>query len=72
MKRVVFLISDTGGGLPSAHRNRIFEAGYTTKRRGWGMGLALVVRRARGVPGSGESVVPLRRAKPNSVSPRCT
>jgi len=37
-------VSDTGGGIPSAHRNRIFEAGYTTKRRGWGMGLALVKR----------------------------
>jgi len=37
-------VSDTGGGIPSVHRNRIFEAGYTTKRRGWGMGLALVKR----------------------------
>ncbi|MBU0743145.1 HAMP domain-containing histidine kinase [bacterium] len=37
-------VSDTGSGIPSAHRNRIFEAGFTTKSRGWGMGLALVKR----------------------------
>lgn len=37
-------VADTGGGIPSQHRNRIFEAGYTTKSRGWGMGLALVKR----------------------------
>ena len=37
-------VSDTGKGIPSQHRNRIFEAGYTTKSRGWGMGLALVKR----------------------------
>ncbi len=37
-------LTDTGGGVPSQHRNRIFEAGYTTKSRGWGMGLALVKR----------------------------
>ncbi len=37
-------VADTGAGIPSQHRNRIFEAGYTTKSRGWGMGLALVKR----------------------------
>ena len=37
-------VADTGSGIPSQHRNRIFEAGYTTKSRGWGMGLALVKR----------------------------
>jgi len=37
-------VSDTGGGISQNRRNRIFEAGFTTKARGWGMGLALVRR----------------------------
>ncbi len=37
-------VSDSGGGIPPRVRNRIFEAGFTTKSRGWGMGLALVHR----------------------------
>jgi signal transduction histidine kinase len=41
---VTLRISDTGGGIPAGMRNRIFEAGFTTKERGWGMGLALVKR----------------------------
>jgi hypothetical protein len=41
---VTVLVSDTGGGVPTGLRNRIFEPGYTTKARGWGMGLALVRR----------------------------
>lgn len=41
---VRILVSDTGGGIPARARNRIFEPGFTTKSRGWGMGLALVER----------------------------
>ncbi len=41
---VRILIADTGGGIPSQARNRIFDPGFTTKKRGWGMGLALVQR----------------------------
>ena len=41
---VCIRVSDSGGGVPAKHRARIFEAGYTTKSRGWGMGLALVKR----------------------------
>ena len=37
-------VSDTGKGIPSRDGNKIFEPGYTTKKRGWGMGLALVKR----------------------------
>jgi len=37
-------ILDTGKGIPSRDGNKIFEPGYTTKKRGWGMGLALVKR----------------------------
>ncbi len=38
------LVSDTGRGLPPGVGNKIFEPGFTTKKRGWGMGLALVKR----------------------------
>lgn len=41
---VALRVSDTGTGIPQGMRNRIFEAGFTTKDRGWGMGLALVKR----------------------------
>lgn len=37
-------VADTGAGIAPGKRNRIFEAGFTTKARGWGMGLALVRR----------------------------
>ena len=37
-------VNDTGIGIPSRVGNRIFEPGFTTKKRGWGMGLALVKR----------------------------
>ncbi len=39
-----FLVSDTGRGIPARVGSRIFEPGFTTKKRGWGMGLALVKR----------------------------
>jgi len=38
------LVSDTGRGIPPRVGRRIFEPGFTTKKRGWGMGLALVKR----------------------------
>ncbi len=38
------LVSDTGKGIPARVGNKIFEPGFTTKKRGWGMGLALVER----------------------------
>lgn len=38
------LVSDTGKGIPARVGNKIFEPGFTTKKRGWGMGLALVKR----------------------------
>lgn len=34
-------ISDNGRGIPAMLRRRIFEPGFTTKRRGWGLGLSL-------------------------------
>lgn len=37
-------ITDTGKGLTKAEFRRIFSPGYTTKRRGWGLGLSLAKR----------------------------
>jgi signal transduction histidine kinase len=37
-------ISDSGKGIPKAHHRSVFEPGYTTKKRGWGLGLSLVKR----------------------------
>lgn len=42
--RVVLEITDTGKGIPSNRFKTIFKPGYTTKRRGWGLGLSLVKR----------------------------
>ena len=37
-------ISDTGKGIPSSKHKTIFEPGFTTKKRGWGLGLSLAKR----------------------------
>lgn len=37
-------ISDTGKGIPRNKFNTIFNPGYTTSARGWGMGLSLTKR----------------------------
>ena len=34
-------VSDTGKGIPKSNWTRIFEPGFTTKTRGWGLGLSL-------------------------------
>ena len=38
------LIKDTGKGIPKMNFSTIFEPGYTTKKRGWGLGLSLTKR----------------------------
>jgi len=38
------LITDTGKGIPKNKFNAIFEPGFTTKKRGWGLGLSLTKR----------------------------
>ncbi|MNJ84319.1 Sporulation kinase E [compost metagenome] len=43
-ERVHIEISDTGKGLLPKQFKSIFEPGYTTKKRGWGLGLSLVKR----------------------------
>ena len=34
-------LTDTGKGIPKNMHKRIFDPGYTTKKRGWGLGLTL-------------------------------
>ncbi|RZN82301.1 MAG: HAMP domain-containing histidine kinase [Winogradskyella sp.] len=40
-RQVLIQISDSGKGIPKSQFNTIFEPGYTTKKRGWGLGLSL-------------------------------
>lgn len=37
-------ISDTGKGIAKSNISNVFRPGFTTKRRGWGLGLALAKR----------------------------
>lgn len=37
-------IADTGKGIPKSKYKTVFEPGYTTKQRGWGLGLSLTKR----------------------------
>ena len=37
-------ITDTGKGIPKNQFQKIFEPGFTTKKRGWGLGLSLTKR----------------------------
>ncbi len=43
-KVVIIDISDDGKGMPKALFKRVFKPGFTTKQRGWGLGLSLVKR----------------------------
>lgn len=43
-KFVNVLISDTGHGIAKSDFQNIFNPGYTSKKRGWGLGLSLVKR----------------------------
>lgn len=37
-------VADTGKGIPKSKLNTVFQPGYTTKKRGWGLGLSLARR----------------------------
>ena len=41
---VLVCVSDTGQGISPKNVKRIFNPGFTTKQRGWGLGLSLVRR----------------------------
>ena len=40
-KQVMIEVKDTGKGIAKSNWKRIFEPGFTTKTRGWGLGLSL-------------------------------
>jgi len=44
VKAVIIDISDTGKGIPGNLFKKIFNPGFTTKQRGWGLGLSLAKR----------------------------
>jgi len=65
---VEIAVTDNGRGMSPAEQRRAFEPGFTTKRRGWGLGLALARRVVeeyhggrisirRSAPGQGTEVV---------------
>jgi signal transduction histidine kinase len=45
VKEQIFVdISDTGKGIPRSKFDAIFQPGFTTRKRGWGLGLSLTKR----------------------------
>ena len=44
IQNVYIDISDTGKGIASANHKAVFQPGYTSKKRGWGLGLSLAKR----------------------------
>ena len=43
-EHVNICLRDTGKGIPKSRYTTVFKPGYTTKSRGWGLGLSLVKR----------------------------
>lgn len=43
-KYYILDISDTGKGMPKSLWKKVFQPGFTTKKRGWGLGLSLARR----------------------------
>ena len=41
---IVLEVQDTGKGMPKSHFKSVFKPGFTTKARGWGLGLSLAKR----------------------------
>jgi two-component system, sporulation sensor kinase D len=43
-KEVFIQVTDTGKGIPKTRYKKIFNPGFTSKKRGWGLGLSLSKR----------------------------
>ncbi len=43
-KKVKITVTDSGKGMPKSLYKKIFKPGFTTKKRGWGLGLSLSKR----------------------------
>ncbi|MFH1688487.1 MAG: HAMP domain-containing sensor histidine kinase [bacterium] len=63
-KEIHITIADNGRGIPQAAARKVFRAGFTTKKRGWGLGLTLVKRIVEEYHGGRVS---LQRSKPGET-----
>ena len=54
-------VADDGPGVPRELRRRVFDAGFSTKTRGWGIGLALARRIVEETHGGTLSLLPSER-----------
>lgn len=43
-KKIWIDVRDNGKGIPASHFRKVFRPGFTTKQRGWGLGLSLTKR----------------------------
>ena len=43
-EEVIIDLTDTGKGIPKSKFKQVFNPGYTSKKRGWGLGLSLTKR----------------------------
>jgi two-component system, sporulation sensor kinase D len=43
-KYLIIDVTDSGKGIPKSNFKTVFKPGFTTKKRGWGLGLSLVKR----------------------------
>jgi len=62
-------ITDTGKGIPKNKQNTIFQPGFTTKKRGWGLGLTLVKRI---ITNYHEAKIFVKQSSPNGTTFRIT
>lgn len=62
-KRVEILFSDNGKGMSPGVRKRIFSPGFTTKSRGWGLGLSLAKRIVEDIHGGSIRVLQTQPGK---------
>jgi len=43
-RKIIITVEDNGRGIPPSEHKKIFAPGFTTKKRGWGLGLTLARR----------------------------
>ena len=44
VSNIIIYFKDTGKGIPRSDWKKVFSPGYSTKSRGWGVGLSLTQR----------------------------